>query len=295
MTLDAMGSYHYQVIKRAIREIDEADRQLSLEELASRMFMSTSHFQRTFSRWVGLSPKRYQQYLTLNHAKRLLRQRTAQFETASKVGLSSAGRLNDLFVKWEAMSPRQFARGGSGLTISYGWFDSPFGDMLAMGTHKGLCGLAFSSSDHSKEFEDMSNRWPKAELTEDAGRIVGWTEALFTRSGSTRAVLVGAPFQIKVWEALLRIPEGHVTTYGDVALAVGNPTASRAVGNAVGRNPLSWLIPCHRVLRKNGQLGGYHWGPVAKRAMLAWEAARFEAAEASRTGLAQERSCRPDP
>ncbi len=277
MNFDDSQSYHYRVIRCAIRQIDDADRPLTLNELASRMSMSPSHFQRTFSQWVGVSPKRYQQYLTLDHARQLLQDRSTTLDTARRVGLSGASRLHDLFVSWEAMSPGQFARGGLELNIYHAWFDSPFGDMLAMGTNKGLCGLAFATPrSRNTVFDDLAGRWPFARLVSDREPIERWVEGLFKRRNQAQAILVGAPFHIKVWEALLAIPEGRVTTYTDIARAIGHPAAVRAVGSAVGRNPLSWLIPCHRVLRKNGELGGYHWGLPVKRAMLAWEAARSE-------------------
>ncbi|RMD89340.1 MAG: methylated-DNA--[protein]-cysteine S-methyltransferase [Alphaproteobacteria bacterium] len=271
-------AYHYAVIRRAIEIIDAAwPEPVSLERLAAEMKMSPAHFQRVFSRWVGVSPKRYQQYLALDHARALLRERFTTLETAQAVGLSGSGRLHDLFLRWEAMSPGDYARRGAGLTIRWGWFDSPFGEALAMGTGRGLCGLAFAAeTGRAAAMEDMTGRWPEARFVEDAGAIAPWVEAAFGLSGEARLHLIGAPFQIKVWEALLTIPSGHVTTYSEIAGAIGQPRAVRAVGTAVGRNPVSWLIPCHRALRKSGELGGYHWGLPVKRAMLAFESARAE-------------------
>ncbi len=273
-------AYHYAVIRRAIDLIDGAGSDpLALEDLAREMQMSPAHFQRVFSRWVGVSPKRYQQYLTLDHAKALLRDRFTTLETATEVGLSGSGRLHDLFLRWEAMSPGDFARGGQALTIRYGWFDSPFGKALAMGTDRGLCGLAFADeSGEEAAMADLCGRWPGADYIHDPDAIADWVEAAFAMRGDSALHLIGAPFQIKVWEALLSIPSGQVTTYSEIAQAVGNPRAVRAVGTAVGRNPVSWLIPCHRALRKSGGLGGYHWGLPVKRAMLAYEAARKDAA-----------------
>jgi AraC family transcriptional regulator of adaptative response/methylated-DNA-[protein]-cysteine methyltransferase len=272
------GSYHYHVMRRAIEIIDAADAPLSLDDLAARMGMSAAHFQRLFSAWVGVSPKRYQQYLALDHAKRLLAERMTTLEAAEGAGLSGSGRLHDLFLRWEAMSPGDFARRGAGLEISFGWFASPFGEVLAMGTDKGLCGLAFShETGRAAAMADMTARWPAARYIEAPGALAGWVEAAFGGGGATALHLIGAPFQIKVWEALLSIPSGHVTTYSDIAEVIGHPRAVRAVGTAVGRNPVSWLIPCHRALRKSGGLGGYHWGLPVKRAMLAYEAARADA------------------
>ncbi len=270
--------YHFGVIQRAIQIIDsDGGRDLSLAQLAARLNMSPAHFQRVFSRWVGTSPKRYQQYLTLGFAKTLLHERFTTLETADQLGLSGGGRLHDLFLRWEAMSPGEFAQKGRGLSIRYGWFDSPFGEALAMGTDKGLCGLAFAAETGREDaMRDLCRRWPMAAFHEDPAALAPWVTAAFTQSGHSRLHLIGAPFQIKVWEALLRIRSGHVTTYSEVAQAIGAPKAVRAVGTAVGRNPVGWLIPCHRVLRKSGGLGGYHWGLPVKRAMLARETAQAE-------------------
>jgi len=270
--------YHFHVIRRALDEIDRAGPALSLEDLAIRLDMSAAHFQRVFSRWVGVSPKAYQQYLTLDLARRLLAARSTTLEAALEAGLSGTGRLHDLFLKWEAMSPGEYARAGEGLTIAWGWFDGPFGQTLAMGTERGLCGLAFAQDTGAAgAMADMTARWPKARFVQAPDRVAPWVRAALEQRGEARLYLIGAPFQIKVWEALLAVPSGSVTTYSDLARHVGHPRAVRAVGTAVGRNPISWLIPCHRALRKSGELGGYHWGLPVKRALLAWEAARQEA------------------
>lgn len=276
---DSETGYHYNVMRRAIERIDAADGQpLSLEALAAEMDMSPAHFQRLFSRWVGVSPKRYQQYLALGQAKALLRDKFTTLEAADAVGLSGSGRLHDLFLRWEAMSPGEYARHGEGLEVRYGWFDSPFGPALAMATEKGLCGLAFAAETGAEAaLADMTARWPKARFTEAPEALHPMVQAVFDQKGEAALHLIGAPFQIKVWEALLQIPSGHVTTYSEIAQAIGNPRAVRAVGTSVGRNPISFLIPCHRALRKSGGLGGYHWGLPVKRAMLAWEAARDDA------------------
>ena len=268
--------YHYAVMARAIATIDaHADQPLSLSDLAQTLQMSPSHFQRLFSAWVGVSPKRYQQYLTLDHARHLLRDRFTTLAAADAVGLSGSGRLHDLFIRWEAMTPGDYARGGAGLTIRWGWFDSPFGRALAMGTDTGLCGLAFSAElGEEVAMADMKRRWPQATFVEDAKALHGWTTAALSGQGEAALHMIGAPFQIKVWEALMHIPSGHVTTYSEIASSMGHPKAVRAVGTAVGRNPVSLLIPCHRALRKSGALGGYHWGLPVKRALLAWEGAR---------------------
>lgn len=274
---DQSPAYHYAVIARALKVIDEGGPALTLEDLAARMDMSPAHFQRTFSQWVGISPKRYQQYLTLDHARRMLAERFTTLETALATGLSGTGRLHDLFLTWEAMTPGDFARGGEGLTIRWGWFDSPFGPAIVMGTDRGLCGMGFAAEMGAEAaFEDLLRRWPKATFVEDPTALRPWVLDAFGTDGmgKTPLHLIGAPFQIKVWEALLRIPTGHVTTYSEIAGTIGNPKAVRAVGTAVGRNPISFLIPCHRALRRDGALGGYHWGLPVKRAILAWESAR---------------------
>ena len=271
--------YHFNVMRRAIDLIDNADAPLTLDQLARQMDMSRAHFQRLFSQWVGVSPKRYQQYLQLGEAKRMLAENMTTLQVSHSLGLSGSGRLHDLFVRWEAMSPGDFARRGEGLEIFWGWFDSPFDLALVMGTEKGICGLAFASETGAEAaMEDMVSRWPNATFTEDPMVLKPLVDAAFDQKGETALHMIGAPFQIKVWEALLQIPSGHVSTYSEIAQAVGHPRAVRAVGTAVGRNPVSWLIPCHRALRKSGALGGYHWGLPVKRALLAWESARSDAA-----------------
>ncbi|WP_187429353.1 bifunctional helix-turn-helix domain-containing protein/methylated-DNA--[protein]-cysteine S-methyltransferase [Roseobacter fucihabitans] len=274
-------SYHYQVVRRAIDLIDQSENPMSLDEIAAEIGMSTAHFQRVFSRWVGVSPKRYEQYLKLDHARTLLREKFTTLEASHALGLSGSGRLHDLFLRWEAMSPGEFARAGAGLTIFWGWFESPFGPAVVMGTDKGICGIGFAAEmGESCALEDLLSRWPRAEFVEDPMKLRPWVLKAFGAGDGTLDTaplfLMGAPFQIKVWEALLSIPSGQVTTYSQIAQAIGNPRAVRAVGTAVGRNPISWLIPCHRALRKSGGLGGYHWGLPMKRAMLAYETARAE-------------------
>ncbi|WP_084861233.1 methylated-DNA--[protein]-cysteine S-methyltransferase [Salibaculum halophilum] len=276
MTPDA--SYHYHVIRRAIAEIDAAPVPLSLDDLASRMGMSPAHFQRVFSRWVGVSPKRYQQYLALGHAKTLLQERFTTLDTADAVGLSGSGRLHDLFLRWEAMSPGDYARGGAGLTVHWGRFDSPFGRALIMGTDRGICGIGFAAeTGEDAAMSDLAARWPQATFAENPAALQPWAQAAFDGAGARAPLhVIGTPLQIKVWEALLAIPSGKVTTYSEIASMIGKPRAARAVGHAVGRNPIGFLIPCHRAIRKSGGLGGYHWGLPVKRAILAWESARAE-------------------
>jgi len=271
--MSSENGYHYHIIGREIEAIDASDGPVSLEAMAAEAGLSPAHFQRTFSSWAGVSPKKFQQYLTLGHAKSLLKERFTTLETAHAVGLSGSSRLHDLFIRWEAMSPGDFARGGADTVIYWGYFETPFGDALAMGTDRGLCGLAFTEeTGRQAAMADMRSRWPDARYAENADILAPSIEAAFG-SGEMKLLMVGRPLQIKVWEALMRIPSGAVTTYSEIAQAVGAPKATRAVGTAVGRNPISFIIPCHRALRKSGGLGGYHWGLPVKRAILAYEAA----------------------
>jgi AraC family transcriptional regulator of adaptative response/methylated-DNA-[protein]-cysteine methyltransferase len=272
--------YHYNVIARALTLIDAAPAPLSLGELAGQMGLSEAHFQRVFSAWVGVSPQRYQQYLSLGHARSLLAQRFSTLTTAAEAGLSGAGRLHDLFVTWESMTPGQYARAGEGLRIGWNFVDSAFGPALVMATDRGICGLGFAA-EKGKDWaiEDLRARWPKADYTQDPRAADLGRAALAGKGGALH--LMGSPLNIKVWEALLNIPSGHVTSYTQIAAAAGAPRAVRAAASAVGRNPISLLIPCHRVLRASGELGGYHWGMPLKRAILAWESARIDAQESA--------------
>lgn len=271
------GEYHYAVIARAIAVIDAAPQGLSLNGLAARMGMSPSHFQRIFTRWVGVSPKQYQQYLALEVARDMLARRHNTLQAALAAGLSGPGRLHDLFIRWEAMSPGNYARAGNGLTIRYGHVDTPFGPAVAMATEHGVCGLGFAGEmGTAAATADLAARWPAARFLADDAAVAGAVRAAF-EGGPVSLHLIGAPLRLKVWEALLALSEGEVTTYSDLATAVGHPRAVRAVATAVGRNPVAMLIPCHRVLRRSGALGGYHWGLPVKRAMLAREAARADA------------------
>ena len=271
-------TYHYQTISRAITFIRSTlIQQPKLEQIAGSVGMSPYHFQRVFTEWVGMSPKRYQEYLTLGFSKELLQKRHTLLDVTLNMGLSGTSRLHDLFIKWEAMTPGEYALNGAGVEINWGFFDSPFGQMLAMATKRGLCGIGFvGESSKTVIFDDFKGRWPNAVYIENKVILKSLIEALVIGKGTINIHLVGAPFQIKVWEALMNIPTGFVTTYSDIAKAIDNKAAVRAVGTAVGKNPISWLIPCHRVLRKNGELGGYHWGIDLKTALLARESAQFE-------------------
>ncbi len=272
---DKDDSCTYRVLKRAIEEIDHSEGRITLTDLAASIGMSATHFQRLFSKWVGISPKKYQQYLELEHSKQLLRDHHSLLDTALESGLSRTGHLHGRFITWEAMTPAEFAKNAKGLLICYAWGDSPFGDALIMATPRGICGISFSGeTGHDATLADMMQRWPDAEFHKETAPTSKNGLAIFTDMGTSNLHVMGAPFQIKVWEALMNIPSGQVTTYSDIASAIGSPKATRAVGTAIGKNPISWLIPCHRVLRKSGELGGYHWGLPVKRTMLAYEAAK---------------------
>ncbi|WP_267555047.1 bifunctional helix-turn-helix domain-containing protein/methylated-DNA--[protein]-cysteine S-methyltransferase [Rhizobium rhizogenes] len=269
----------YETVRQVIELITEEYRdQPSLETLADRLGQSPTQLQKTFTRWAGLSPKAFLQAVTLDHAKRLLRKEDLPLlETSFEVGLSGPSRLHDLFVTHEAMSPGEWKARGSGLVMRYSFHISPFGLALIMVTDRGLAGLAFSDSGNERAcLEDMTCRWPNAQFIEDAQATAPYAARIFERSNWSsdeplRVVLIGSDFQLRVWESLLKIPMGRAVTYSDIASDIGQPKAMRAVGAAVGRNPISFVVPCHRALGKNGQLTGYHWGLTRKRAMLGWE------------------------
>ncbi|TIX91532.1 bifunctional helix-turn-helix domain-containing protein/methylated-DNA--[protein]-cysteine S-methyltransferase [Rhizobium sp. P44RR-XXIV] len=269
----------YETVRQVIELITEEYRdQPSLETLADRLDQSPTQLQKTFTRWAGLSPKAFLQAVTLDHAKRLLRKEDLPLlETSFEVGLSGPSRLHDLFVTHEAMSPGEWKARGSGLVMRYSFHISPFGLALIMVTDRGLAGLAFSDSGNERAcLEDMTCRWPNAQFIEDAQATAPYAARIFERSNWSsdqplRVVLIGSDFQLRVWESLLKIPMGRAVTYSDIASDIGQPKAMRAVGAAVGRNPISFVVPCHRALGKNGQLTGYHWGLTRKRAMLGWE------------------------
>jgi len=249
--------------------------QPSLEDAAAAINLSPFHFQRLFTRYVGVSPKNFVGHLTLDHAKSDLAQGKNLLETSLDAGLSGPSRLHDLCLKIEAMTPGDYAKGGAGVEILYGFHPSPFGIALILATAKGVCGLAFGDEGEEKRiFADMRSRWPKANYREAHALTAKIAAQIFAKSAGDLSVhLMGTPWQVKVWQALLAIPPGRFSTYGAVAERIGSESAARAVGTAVGRNPISWLIPCHRVLASDGSLNGYHWGLERKRAMLALEAA----------------------
>lgn len=268
----------YLRIEKAIRYLDENFRsQPELAEVAGAVGLSEYHFQRLFRRWAGVTPKRFVQFLTADYARELLRSSATVLDAAYSSGLSGTGRLHDLIVSVDGFTPGEVRSRGSGLIIRYGFHDSPFGELILARTERGVCALAFlGDGGRDSAVEDLVDRWPGAQLVEDSAGTRSLAQRIFAPvNGSPLPIhLQGTNFQIKVWEALLRIPEGGVTCYEQLAEAVGSPTAVRAVGTAVGRNPIAYLIPCHRVIRKTGAFGEYHWGAARKRAMFGWEAAR---------------------
>ena len=269
----------YQLVCRNLAFLRENWRdQPSLEALAERNGLSAAHLQRLFMRWAGLSPKAFLQALTIDHARKLLRDSVSVLDTAYEVGLSGPGRLHDLFVTHEGMSPGLYKAKGQGLAIRHGFHDCPFGKALVMVTVYGICGLAFADDGQEQEcFADMKRRWPAATYIEDEDRTAPIISRIFNplhwrTEEPLRIVFIGSEFETTVWQTLLKIPMGGATSYSSIAAHIGKPKASRAVGAAVGKNPISFVVPCHRVLTKSGGLGGYHWGLTRKQAILGWEA-----------------------
>ena len=274
----------YERVQSVLAHLTENWRdQPSLEELAAPLGISAEQLQRLFTRWAGLTPKAFLQALTLDHARVMLKDSASILETALEVGLSGPSRLHDLFVTHEGMSPGAYKTKGAGIAIAYGFHPSPFGLALVMVTDYGLCGLGFSDGlGKDASFADMKRRWPNAQYTEDVTKTGPYADQIFApeewRDGRPlRVTLIGSDFEIRVWETLLKIPMGRAVTYGDIAHSIDKPKAARAVGAAVGRNPISFVVPCHRVIGKSGALMGYHWGLTRKRAILGWEAGQISA------------------
>ncbi len=272
----------YARIADAIRFIaSQVVRQPTLDEIAAHVHLSPFHFQRLFSRWAGVTPKRYLQVLTLERAKALLQESRPLLEVADTLGLSSGSRLYDHFVQLEAVTPGEYKQRGAGLVIDHGVHDTPFGQAFVALTPRGVCNFSFLD-DQAPEapLAALTHNWPEAELREATSRTQSVIHTMFDDSKTPDRPLSlhvsGTNFQISVWRALLQIPPAKVVSYAQVASAVGNPKAARAVGLAVGANPVALMIPCHRVIQQNGKLGGYHWGETRKQAIHAWEAARYE-------------------
>ncbi|MER2535476.1 MAG: bifunctional helix-turn-helix domain-containing protein/methylated-DNA--[protein]-cysteine S-methyltransferase [Rhizobiaceae bacterium] len=275
-------AHDYETVRRVIEKITLDYRgQPSLEALAAEVGETPTALQKLFTRWAGLSPKAFLQAVTLDHARRLLDQGLPLLEASLEVGMSGPGRLHDLFVTHEAMSPGDYKTRGAGLTIRYGFHLSPFGVALLMVTDRGLAGLSFNDAGAERAaFADMAGRWPNASYVEDPAATAPYAARIFDPARwrdeqPLRVVLIGTDFQVRVWEALLNIPMGRARTYSSIAAEIGTPAASRAVGAAIGANPISFVVPCHRALGKSGALTGYHWGLTRKRAILGWEAGRL--------------------
>ncbi|MFQ2045818.1 bifunctional transcriptional activator/DNA repair enzyme AdaA [Aeromonas veronii] len=272
----------YARIADAIRFIaSQVERQPTLDEIAAHVHLSPFHFQRLFSRWAGVTPKRYLQVLTLERAKALLQESRPLLEVADTLGLSSGSRLYDHFVQLEAVTPGEYKQRGAGLVIDHGVHDTPFGQAFVALTPRGVCNFSFLDEKAPEvPLATLARNWPEAELREAPSRTQGVIHTMFDGSKAPdRPISLhvsGTNFQISVWRALLQIPPAKVVSYAQVASAVGNPKAARAVGLAVGANPVALMIPCHRVIQQNGKLGGYHWGETRKQAIHAWEAARYE-------------------
>ena len=281
----AAAAADYDVVRRAIGHIRGHWReQPEIEAIAEAAGVTATELHHLFRRWAGITPKAFVQALTLDGARQLLRDSASVLDATYEVGLSGPGRLHDLFVTHEAMSPGEWKSGGEGLTVDFGFHPSPFGRALVMATERGLAGLAFADpGEEQPALADMQRRWPKANYVENAARTAPIAKRIFDPSQwrpsePLRVVLIGTDWEVRVWEALLRIPMGRLATYSDIAAKVRRPAAARAVGAAVGKNPVSFVVPCHRVVGKSGELTGYHWGLTRKRAMLGWEAGQVGAA-----------------
>lgn len=272
---------NYERIAAAIRFIKEnRQEQPRLETIAGYVHMSPAHFQRMFQEWAGISPKNFLQYLNVEYAKRILKQTHASlFDTACEVGLSGTGRLHDLFVNIEGMTPGEYKNGGQALRINYSFAETPFGQVMVASTDKGICHLAFVDEGEEEALGSLKQLFPNAAYTQCPDRKQEDALSVFNRDWSKpdeiKLHLKGTSFQLKVWETLLKIPAGGLTTYADLATKSGHEGACRAVGTAIGRNPVAFLIPCHRVIKATGDIGNYHWGEVRKEAIIGWEAAYF--------------------
>lgn len=272
----------YDVVRRIVAYISTHWRgQPSIEEIAAHVGLSASHVHHLFRRWAGLSPKAFLQAITLDHAKALLADQASLLDAAYEVGLSGPARLHDLFVTHEAMTPGDYKAKGAGLALAYGFHPSPFGEAIVVASPRGLAGLGFvEDGDRDAALADMVRRWPRAIYVEDAAATAPYASRVFEpqrwrADTPLRVVLIGTDFEVRVWRTLLGVPFGRATTYSAVAERIGAPKAARAVGAAVGRNPISFVVPCHRVLGRGGALTGYHWGLTRKQAILGWEAGRI--------------------
>ena len=266
-------------IKKAIEYISENYKyQPSLDKISEHIHLSPFHFQRLFKEWAGVSPKRFLQYISIQHAKQILRETQATlFDTAFEVGLSGTSRLHDLFINIEGMTPAEYKNEGSYLTINYSFALSPFGEIIVASTPKGICHMSFAE-DHEEAIKNLTSIFPKANYQNSADEIQKNAIRIFNLDWESldkiKLHIKGSDFQLKVWQALLNIPMGQLSSYQNIANLIKSPKASRAVGNAVGKNPVAYLIPCHRIIQSTGALGDYHWGHIRKTSMIGWEAAK---------------------
>ncbi|WP_336731032.1 bifunctional helix-turn-helix domain-containing protein/methylated-DNA--[protein]-cysteine S-methyltransferase [Chryseobacterium sp. VD8] len=278
--MSTQNQIDYERIAKAIEYIRSNFKlQPSLEEVAEKIHLSPAHFQKMFSDWAGTSPKKFLQFISLEHAKSLLTEEKASlFDTAYETGLSSTSRLHDLFVKIEGMSPAEYKNGGKSLNINYSFSESPFGKVIAASTEKGICYMAFET-DHHKALGDLQAKFPNASFFERKDDFQNNALSIFSKDwtelNTIKLHLKGTDFQLKVWESLLTIPMGKLSTYGNLADKIGNPNASRAVGTAIGSNPVAFLIPCHRVIQSTGKIGGYMWGSERKQLIIGWESSKM--------------------
>lgn len=274
------SNINFERITQAIGYLkDNFKEQPNLDELAEKVHLSPFHFQKLFTDWAGVSPKKFLQYLSIEHAKKLLAETSSTlFDTALQTGLSGTGRLHDLFINIEGMTPGEYKNGGENLSINYSFATTPFGAILAASTVKGICHLAFAD-DQTDALSILKSKFPKAHFSQSPDNFQSEALNIFTNGTSADSIklhLKGTAFQLKVWEALLNIPTGNLITYGGIAQIIGSPKASRAVGSAVGDNPVAFIIPCHRVIQSSGVMGNYHWGSNRKAAMIGWESAKAE-------------------
>lgn len=279
--MNSQQTVNYNRIAAAIEYINENFKtQPNLQEVAAKINLSPFHFQRLFTEWAGVSPKKFIDYLSINYAKTILKKRQATlFEAAHETGLSGTGRLHDLFIKIEGMTPAEFKNGGIHITINYSYTQSVFGTIFIASTVKGICYMAFTDNEE-QALNDLKNAFPNAQYNENFDLIQQNALSIFTHDWNKIAQiklhLKGTPFQLKVWESLLKIPLGHLSTYGAIATTILSPKAARAVGTAIGENPIAFLIPCHRVIQATGNYGQYRWGSIRKTAMIGWEAAKTD-------------------
>lgn len=278
--MSTQNQIDYNRIAKAIEYIQSNFRlQPSLDEVAEKIHVSPAHFQKIFTDWAGTSPKKFLQFISLEHAKNLLKEEKASlFDAAFETGLSSTSRLHDLFVKIEGMSPAEYKNGGKSLIINYSFSESPFGSIIAASTEKGICHMAFE--DHKETaLENLKSQFPNASFFEKKDQLQQNALSIFNKDWSKlntiKLHLKGSDFQLKVWESLLSIPMGKLSTYGNLAGKIGNPNASRAVGTAIGSNPVAFLIPCHRVIQSSGNIGGYRWGSERKQLIVGWESSQI--------------------